>query len=144
VRNAVQVIPFLVLAAGTPAIAAFNLFLLWHARLYHANVRTNLGVLRYVVVTPQSHRVHHSVEARHHDKNFGAFLSVWDRLFKTHYIGDDDEYPATGLPTPGRSVAPVQRRRDALVVPILQLGLPFVSLAQRAVGRRQADLSRAA
>lgn len=68
----------------------------WHTRLYHANIRSNFGPLRYVFVTPQSHRVHHSVEPRHHDKNFGLTFSLWDHLFGTQY-GKYDEYPDTGI-----------------------------------------------
>ena len=36
-----------------------------------------------VLVTPSHHRVHHSLEARHIDRNFGGVLIVWDRLFGT-------------------------------------------------------------
>jgi sterol desaturase/sphingolipid hydroxylase (fatty acid hydroxylase superfamily) len=52
--------------------------------------------LRYVLVTPQSHRVHHSIEPEHQDKNFGAILSIWDHLFGTQYR-KYDEYPDTGI-----------------------------------------------
>lgn len=68
----------------------------WHSRLYHSNVRTNLGPLRYVLVTPQSHRVHHSRDPRHHDTNFGLTFSIWDHLFGTQWRGYD-EYPETGI-----------------------------------------------
>lgn len=63
----------------------------------HANLRTNLGPLRYVLVTPQAHRVHHSFAPEHIDTNFGTVLSVWDRLFGTYYYGED-EYPTVGIP----------------------------------------------
>jgi sterol desaturase/sphingolipid hydroxylase (fatty acid hydroxylase superfamily) len=69
----------------------------WHTRLYHANIRSNFGWLRYVLVTPQSHRVHHSVEPRHADRNFGLTFSLWDQLFGTQYRGWN-EYPETGIP----------------------------------------------
>jgi sterol desaturase/sphingolipid hydroxylase (fatty acid hydroxylase superfamily) len=68
----------------------------WHTRMYHANIRSSFGPLRYLLVTPQSHRVHHSVEPRHHDKNFGLTFSLWDHLFGTQYRGYD-EYPDTGI-----------------------------------------------
>ena len=68
----------------------------WHTRLYHANIRSNFGPLRYLLVTPQSHRVHHSIEPRHHDKNFGLTFSLWDQMFGTQYRGYD-EYPDTGI-----------------------------------------------
>jgi sterol desaturase/sphingolipid hydroxylase (fatty acid hydroxylase superfamily) len=40
--------------------------------------------LRLVVVTPDMHRVHHSVLQREHDSNYGFNLSLWDRLFRTY------------------------------------------------------------
>ena len=69
---------------------------IWFTRLYHGNIRSNFGVLRYVFVTPQSHRVHHSIEERHWNKNFGVLLSIWDRMFGTQY-DNCDEYPDTGV-----------------------------------------------
>lgn len=69
----------------------------WHQNLYHANVRMNFGILRYVLVTPQSHRVHHSILDEHRDTNFGVLLCIWDRMFGTQKdVGD--EYPPTGIP----------------------------------------------
>lgn len=68
----------------------------FYTRFLHANVRTNLGPFRHVLVSPQFHRIHHSRAAQHHERNFGVVLTVWDRLFGTlypHY----DEYPDTGL-----------------------------------------------
>ena len=62
----------------------------------HTNIRTNLGPLRYVLVSPQAHRVHHSIEPQHYDTNFGTVFSWWDYLFGTRYPGDD-EYPPTGI-----------------------------------------------
>ncbi len=41
-------------------------------------------MLRYVVITPDMHRIHHSALKPETDSNFGAFLSVWDRLFGTY------------------------------------------------------------
>lgn len=80
--------PFLVVTVG--------LVESWYTRLIHANVRLNFGPLKHVLVSPQYHRIHHSIELRHQDKNFGVVLTLWDRVFGTiypHY----DEYPATGV-----------------------------------------------
>lgn len=90
----------------------------------HANLRTNLGPLRFLVVTPQFHRVHHSYAPEHLDRNFGAVLSVWDRIFGTAYLGED-EYPVTGIPDPAfplaQSTAPLAVVRTYL----RQLAYPF-------------------
>ena len=41
-------------------------------------------MLRLVLVTPDMHRVHHSVHRQEHDSNYGFALSIWDRLFGTY------------------------------------------------------------
>lgn len=79
-----------------PYGAVYFFFRIWYPRLYHANIKTNFGPFRYLLVTPQSHRIHHSIEPRHYDQNFGVVFSIWDRIFQTHYKGEH-EYPATGI-----------------------------------------------
>jgi sterol desaturase/sphingolipid hydroxylase (fatty acid hydroxylase superfamily) len=57
------------------------------AMFNHANIALPLGLdrlLRLFIVTPDMHRVHHSVIAREHNSNYGFNLSVWDRLFGTY------------------------------------------------------------
>lgn len=71
-------------------------FQLWYPRIYHANLRSNFGPLRYLLVTPQSHRVHHSRQRQHIDKNFATLFSFWDRLFDTQWT-NYAEYPETGI-----------------------------------------------
>jgi len=68
-------------------------------RFNHSNIKTNLGIFKYVLVTPQSHRIHHSTDPRHADSNFGVTLSIWDHLFGTQYR-NYDEYPETGVYDP--------------------------------------------
>lgn len=89
----------------------------WYTRFIHANIRTNMGWLKYILVTPQFHRVHHSIEVRHQDKNFGVVFNIWDRLFGTMYH-NYDEYPATGVEglrfDPPRRLAPAAWARQYL------------------------------
>lgn len=89
-------IPLLLLLAVPSLGPHYALFRFWYSRLYHANIKANFGFLRYVFVTPQSHRVHHSIEPRHYDHNFGLIFSIWDHAFGTQYRGYD-EYPDTGI-----------------------------------------------
>jgi sterol desaturase/sphingolipid hydroxylase (fatty acid hydroxylase superfamily) len=56
----------------------------------HANARlpTRIEkVLRWLVVTPDMHRVHHSSRIEEANRNFGIILPWWDRLFRT-YLAD--------------------------------------------------------
>ena len=96
IAQTITIVPLLAFQLSANAIMGLSAFTLWYTRLYHANIRSNFGPLRYLLVTPQSHRIHHSIEPRHRDRNFSVILTVWDRLFGTLYPSYD-EYPPTGV-----------------------------------------------
>jgi len=77
-------------------IVSILMFRVW-GFVNHANIRLNLGWFTGMVAGPQWHRIHHSIEPEHMDKNFAAFFPFIDRLFGTYYRPARDEYPATGL-----------------------------------------------
>ncbi|MEQ2008930.1 MAG: sterol desaturase family protein [Limisphaerales bacterium] len=83
-------IKFLVIAAlGAPAVSvlAFEVLLNATSMFNHSNVRVPAAVervLRCLVVTPDVHRVHHSILRRETDSNFGFNLPWWDWLFRTY------------------------------------------------------------
>jgi sterol desaturase/sphingolipid hydroxylase (fatty acid hydroxylase superfamily) len=79
----------LVYLFGPPALSVilFEIILNATAMFSHSNLRLPLwldGVLRLLIVTPDMHRVHHSVIIREHNSNFGFNLSIWDRLLGTY------------------------------------------------------------
>ena len=88
----IRTLPLLLLHAGWPVIGIYTAISLAHFRLYHSKIRSNYGWLRYVLVTPQSHRVHHARDSRQLNRNFGGFFSIWDLAFGTQYH-DYHEYP---------------------------------------------------
>ena len=78
-----------IVVLGPPVVAVviFEVVLNAMAMFNHGNVRLPEGldrVLRWFVVTPDMHRVHHSVEDDEANSNFGFNLSWWDRLFGTY------------------------------------------------------------
>ena len=78
-----------VAAMGVPAVAvlAFEVLLNATSIFNHSNVRIPAWVdrgLRWIVVTPDMHRVHHSILAPETNSNFGFNLPWWDRLFGTY------------------------------------------------------------
>jgi len=85
-----MVIKFATVAAlGAPAVAVliFEVLLNATSMFNHGNVRLPASVdrvLRWVVVTPDMHRVHHSVVPRETNSNFGFSAPWWDRLFGTY------------------------------------------------------------
>lgn len=78
-----------IMVIGPPVIAviAFEVILNAMAMFNHGNIRLPAGldrVLRWVLVTPDMHRVHHSIEDDETNSNFGFNLSWWDRLLGTY------------------------------------------------------------
>ncbi|MGE5155443.1 MAG: sterol desaturase family protein [Bdellovibrio bacteriovorus] len=78
-----------ILVLGTPVVAVviFEVLLNATAMFNHGNVRLPIALdrwLRWVLVTPDMHRVHHSIEDDETNSNFGFNLSIWDRLFGTY------------------------------------------------------------
>lgn len=79
----------IIIALGAPpmAVLVFEIVLNGAAMFNHANVKIPLGVdrlLRYLIVTPDMHRIHHSTDPRETDTNYGFNLSIWDRVFSTY------------------------------------------------------------
>lgn len=87
----------LVVSDVGPTLPFVNLVLWFHIVWIHSPTRFHLGPLRAVFADNRFHRIHHSLEERHFDKNFGAFTTLWDRLFGTAHFPARDEWPAVGL-----------------------------------------------
>jgi sterol desaturase/sphingolipid hydroxylase (fatty acid hydroxylase superfamily) len=69
----------------------------FQGHLSHSSTRLHLGWLRYVVGDNRFHRIHHSLERRHWNKNYGFFTTVWDSLFGTAIWPTKGEWPDVGL-----------------------------------------------
>ncbi|MGE5501256.1 MAG: sterol desaturase family protein [Ignavibacteriales bacterium] len=95
----------LVVLLGAPALAVvvFEIVLNATSMFNHANVGIPEPVeraLRRIVVTPDMHRIHHSIRREETDSNFGFNLSWWDRLFRTYrpQPRDGQQGATLGLP----------------------------------------------
>ena len=82
---------------GAPPIAViiFEILLNATAMFNHANLALPQGldrILRLFVVTPDMHRVHHSIHADEHNTNFGFNLPWWDYLFRTYCAQPRDSH----------------------------------------------------
>jgi sterol desaturase/sphingolipid hydroxylase (fatty acid hydroxylase superfamily) len=83
------VVGAVLLLVGLPltAVVASNIFIGAAALLVHANVRWTFGPFQHFLVSPLFHQWHHARtddDGHHHRAaNFGAVLSIWDRLFGT-------------------------------------------------------------
>jgi sterol desaturase/sphingolipid hydroxylase (fatty acid hydroxylase superfamily) len=87
----------LLVSVRAPEVVVYSVVLRFMGQVTHANSKISYGPLRYVFAEPRFHRIHHSVEQRHWDKNFSFSFPIWDVLFGTAYFPDADEYPKTGL-----------------------------------------------
>ena len=79
-----------IVALGPPVIAvlAFEIILNGMAMFNHGNIKLPQSldrILRFFLVTPDMHRVHHSIIIRETNSNYGFNLSIWDRLFGTYW-----------------------------------------------------------
>jgi sterol desaturase/sphingolipid hydroxylase (fatty acid hydroxylase superfamily) len=120
-----------VLGPPVMAVLAFEVLLNGTAMFNHGNIRLPLRadrVLRLLVVTPDMHRVHHSVFPQETNTNFGFNLPWWDRLFGTY----------RNQPTKGHEAMAIglHQFQAPLSLPRL-LVLPFVGKpGNYAIGRR--------
>jgi len=100
----------------------------------HGNVRLPSSldrVLRIFVVTPDMHRVHHSVEDHEVNSNFGFNLAIWDRLLGTYRDQPDEGHE--------RMVLGIRDYREPKLVTDLpgMLALPFIGrVTGYAINRR--------
>ena len=124
-----------VLGPPVLAVVIFEVLLNGTAMFNHANARIPLGVdriLRWFVVTPDMHRVHHSVEDDEANSNFGFNLPWWDRLFGTYR-----DQPRAGH---AAMTIGIHKYRDTKQVAWLpgMLALPFVGrITGYAINRRE-------
>ncbi len=77
-------------------ITAF-LFNMAGSNLRHSSVWLGFGYFERWVVSPAQHQIHHSVAPEHMDKNFGATLAVWDRLFGSLTMSQNTKVEGYGL-----------------------------------------------
>jgi len=88
------------LGVTEPALAIYTVFVGANSYAQHANVRMTTGPLRYLLATPELHRIHHSRRIAEHNTNYGDSLSIWDRLFGTYTEPDParELHGSIGLP----------------------------------------------
>jgi sterol desaturase/sphingolipid hydroxylase (fatty acid hydroxylase superfamily) len=85
------------LDGGKSSLAVAMALSAW-GNFLHSPVRFNFGRFgRMLFADNVYHRVHHSVEPEHFDKNFATAFTVWDRLFGTQYLPARGEWPAVGV-----------------------------------------------
>lgn len=86
-------------------------------------------VLSHWLVSPAMHRVHHSTNPIHFDKNLGIIFSVWDRIANTYFLPDKDVVLEFGIG--GGEEKKYRKLISCYLLPIKQAGTMFVNAAKR-------------
>lgn len=105
------------------------------ANLRHSHVWLSFGPwLEYLFISPAQHQIHHSEQPEHFDRNFGAFLAIWDGLFRSLYRAAGQRRPSGfGL---GRGQGnPHRRLHQAYVEPLVGMVCSIRPAAWRRLGR---------
>lgn len=118
---ALYTIPLSLLTRDPYAVPVLGMLLGLQGNYLHSPTWVTFGPLGRYFMDNRLHRIHHSMEPRHFDKNFGLFTTLWDSLFGTLYVPATDEWPPTGVadfpePTTMREflLAPFTYRRRAV------------------------------
>mgnify|MGYP000577601682 CR=1 FL=1 len=64
---------------------------------YHTRLINKMGFLEYIIVTPSHHRVHHAINDKYLDKNYGQIFIIWDKMFGTFQEELDEEKAVFGV-----------------------------------------------
>lgn len=100
-------LPMAVLGFPPLVFVAVGLIDLLYQYWIHTEQIGRLGWFDRVFASPSNHRVHHGVNDRYLDKNYGGILILWDRLFGTFIDEDADEPVIYGTRAPLRRYDPV-------------------------------------
>ena len=126
-----------ILALGPPvmAVVIFEVLLNATSLFNHGNVRMSPAldrVLRLLLVTPDMHRVHHSIEEDETNSNFAFNLSIWDRLFGTYH-----DQPRAGHENMTTGIKNFREAKRCVWLPGILI-LPFIAkMSNYAINRRR-------
>ncbi|PWG05929.1 sterol desaturase family protein [Polaribacter aquimarinus] len=95
ITSFVKVLPFVILG-GIETYVVVRIFSEVLSLMHHSALKSNWGLIgKYILVSPATHRLHHSKDPKHFDKNFGVVFIFWDRLFNTY---SDENTKELGIP----------------------------------------------
>jgi alkylglycerol monooxygenase len=107
--------PMALLGVPPLVFASVALIDLLYQYWIHTEQIGRLGWFDRVFASPSNHRVHHGVNDRYVDKNYGGILILWDRLFGTFEEERDDDPVIYGTRSPLRSWDPIRANVDTYV-----------------------------
>ena len=108
-----------ILGIGT-VNAGYFMFNALGSNLRHSHVWLSYGpVLEHVFISPAQHHVHHSIDPKHHNRNYGEVFAIWDLVFGTLYVlrSHEDLIYGLGDKNGQRIEQPYPNLRTALLNP---------------------------
>ena len=105
--GAIFMIPAALLGISPAIFAVLGPIHLFMQFWYHTRLINKMGWLEKFLVTPSHHRVHHAINTKYMDKNYGQILIVWDKLFGTFQAELEEEKPVFGIIRPANTWNPI-------------------------------------
>ncbi|SHG28274.1 sterol desaturase family protein [Flagellimonas flava] len=99
-------LPAIVLGFNPYIVLLVFLLVLSYQFWLHTEIIGKLGWFEKIFMTPSQHRVHHGSDSIYLDKNFGALLSIWDRMFGTYQ--EEKHTPNYGLTKQINTINPIK------------------------------------
>jgi sterol desaturase/sphingolipid hydroxylase (fatty acid hydroxylase superfamily) len=130
-----------VLGSSPMSVATYLMAMAAVSMLSHANIllpRRMDGLLRWLVITPDMHRIHHSRLAGDYNANFCVGLSLWDRLLGTYRAVPVNGYEAMSFGIEGRDPERAARILEMLADPLFPVGRTSGRFADSGLGAVQA------
>jgi sterol desaturase/sphingolipid hydroxylase (fatty acid hydroxylase superfamily) len=91
-------LPLIVLGVNSTVILWIAVFTTLIGHLNHSNLKLDWGPFRYVLNSPRLHVWHHDVvNHKRSGQNFGIIFSLWDFLFGTAYLPEEEQPPRLGF-----------------------------------------------
>ncbi|MEX2132075.1 MAG: sterol desaturase family protein [Pseudohongiellaceae bacterium] len=97
IQFAFDTLPFILLGAGDEVLAMYFVFYSINGFFQHCNINVEMGWLNYLISGPQLHRWHHSKKIKESNNNYGNNLIIWDLLFGTWFLPEDQNVGDLGL-----------------------------------------------
>jgi sterol desaturase/sphingolipid hydroxylase (fatty acid hydroxylase superfamily) len=116
-----KIVVVVLLGAPPGAVLAFEIALNAITMFNHANIRISDSldsVLRWFVVTPRMHRVHHSIRATELRRNYSFNLPWWDRLFNSYRTASAASEPELTIGMPTAANYPTSGLMPLLLAPL--------------------------
>lgn len=91
----IKIAAIFILGLPLLAVLIFEIILSTLAVFNHSNIHLNPSFekyLRFLIVTPDMHRIHHSINKKELNSNYGFNISLWDKIFKSYTSKPKDDY----------------------------------------------------